>query len=302
MRARFKRLAEQALIESGIEGFVRKRQGGRILVLAYHNVLADRDSCRGDRSLHLPVSEFAKHLDAIVATHEVVPLDAVMDTDTEMSPPRVAITFDDAYHGALTTAVPELTRRGLPATIFVAPAILGTVTWWDSLAERSGTSLSTADRDRALTTFAGKSGAVFEGFGVRGSHEPAALPRIGSEADVITAAAQPGISIGSHTWSHWNLSVLGRAELQEELERPLEWLRQRVSSFTPWLSYPYGMFNSSVEDAARVAGYRGAFKIDGGSLKREAFERPHALNRLNVPAGLSLNGLRLRLAGLSLRR
>lgn len=298
MRARFKRLAEQALIEWGIEAFLRKRHPGGILVLAYHNVLPDGEPSRGDRSLHLPVSEFAKHLDAIAATHEVIPLDAIMDVDPAVSPPRALITFDDAYHGAITAGIPELTRRGLPATIFVAPAILETATWWDLLAERSGTSLSTVDRSRALTEFAGKGAAVLDGFGVRGSEERV-LPQIGSEADVIAAAAQPGISIGAHTWSHANLSVLGQAELHEEIERPIEWLRQRTSSFTPWLSYPYGMFNSAVEDAARSAGYRGAFKIDGGSLKRGAFQRPHALNRLNIPAGLTLNGLRLRLAGLS---
>lgn len=302
MRARLKRLAEHALIKSGIEGFVRKRQPGGILVLAYHNVLPHGEPSRGDRSLHLPVGEFAKQLDAIVATHDVIPLGAISDTDTGLSDSRVVITFDDAYHGALLTAVPELTRRGLPATIFVSPGILGTVTWWDLLTQRSGASLSSYERDRALSKFAGKRGAVLNGFGVPATDETAALPRIGSEADVVAAAAQPGISIGSHTWSHTNLSALGRAELQDEIERPIEWLRQRISSFTPWLSYPYGMLNSTVEDAARAAGYRGAFKIDGGRLRPGAFQRPHALNRLNIPAGLSLNGLRLRLAGLSVGR
>ena len=88
--------------------------------------------------------------------------------------------------------------------------------------------------------------------------------------------------------------------MARELTRSLEWLTHRFASVVPWLAYPYGLGSPEIGRAAAEAGYRGAFGISGGWLPRtdpDAFDLP----RLNVPAGVSLHGLALRLGGLRAR-
>ena len=214
---------------------------------------------------------------------------------------NVAITFDDAYHGTLTAGCEELARRGLPATVFVTPAFLGGGTfWWDALEalDRPGV------RDEALWRHHGRTERVrvwaeAEGLGWRTvpPHATAVAESLLHEA----AARTPGLTLASHTWSHPNLSALDPAELDEELRRPLAWLRERLPGVRPWISYPYGLASSAVESAAARAGYTAAFRVDGGWWPRDGGANRFALPRLNIPAGLSPRGFTLRLLGMQAR-
>src|SRR5690348_4128876 len=133
-----KATVEAALIRSGVAYIARRRLRGRALVLAYHNVVPTGQPRLGETSLHLAQADFAAQLDLLASTHDVVPLESIVDDVSESARPRVAITFDDAYHGAITAGLEELRRRAMPATIFVAPGLLGGDTWWDRLAAASG--------------------------------------------------------------------------------------------------------------------------------------------------------------------
>ena len=292
---RMKRLAEQILIESGAERFARSRLRGDVLLLAYHNVLPEGESPSGDRSLHLNERDFAEQMDAVAETHEVIPLSSI--SDPPGARPRIVITFDDAYLGAITAGTRVLGSRNLPATIFLAPALLGAVTWWDLLADRETGEVPAERRHDALEVRAGRRGAVLDRYTPHPGVRLENLPRIGTEEELAAVSNREGITFGSHSWSHPNLAVLAAPDVREELERPLAWLRERFSCVVPWLSYPYGRFNSSVVDAARAAGYAGAFRIEGGRLDSQAMKRPFELARLNVPAGVSTEGFRLRVAG-----
>ncbi|MGH7719607.1 MAG: polysaccharide deacetylase family protein, partial [Gemmatimonadaceae bacterium] len=121
--------------------------------------------------------------------------------------------------------------------------------------------------------------------------------RCTTEEELSAAARMPGITLGSHSWSHPDLSQLSREQLGEELTRPLAWLRERYQTVVPYLTYPYGLSSPAVEEAARAAGYRAALRVSGGWATSTARER-YALPRLNVPAGLSANGFALRASGL----
>lgn len=294
-----KRIVERTLVLTGAAAMARHRRAGQTLVLAYHGVRADDAPPAGDASLHLPRRAFARQLDALVRTHDVVPLADVL-APAPRDRPRAVVTFDDAYAGALEHGLEELARRALPATIFVAPGLLGRTTWWDRLADPRGGAIATDARDHALHALAGRSDAVLAwaaGQGILPDASP--LPRIATEAELARAASRPGVTLGAHSWDHPNLAALRPAELAPELARPLAWLRERFPAATvPWLAYPYGLHSPSVVAAAAAAGYTGALRVDGGWVDGPALARPHALPRLNIAAGLSLDGFRLRLAGL----
>lgn len=282
--------------------FLGRRRAARSTVLAYHNVVPDEWHVRGDRSLHIRQSEFQDQLDMLCSTHRVVSLrDLLNEIPGNVDEPSAAITFDDAYRGALELALPELERRGLPATVFVAPATLGRPSfWWDAVAGREGEPLDDSTREHFLRELQGAEAPILEWSKRKGRslQEPGEWERPGTEAELRTAALGPLVKIGSHGWSHGNLAAQPLVQVREELAESLAWLRARFPDrFVSLLAYPYGLTSPAVMAATKEAGYEAAFVILGGDFSRADLSR-YALPRLNVPAGISVRGLRLRTAGL----
>lgn len=303
MEAPFKNILETLLIRSGVARFGRRSKRDYVLVLAFHNIVEDGMEGGGDASLHLPRSRFAAFLDHLTECHEVVPLPSVTDPrqGASRSKPRVVITFDDAYHGAVTIGVSELAGRGLPATIFVAPAFIGGKSfWWDSFAPVQDPGQFEAFRTEALQRLRGEDHAVREwalDLGLEGAPAADSL-RTATESELRSAIhVHPSLTLGSHSWSHPNLTELSESEVREELSRSIAWLHERFELVVPWLSYPYGLTSRRIESIAAEVGYEGATLIEGGWASTRV-DRAHAVPRLNIPAGLSPGGFVLRTAGL----
>jgi peptidoglycan/xylan/chitin deacetylase (PgdA/CDA1 family) len=300
MRSAAKSMVERLLLASGAAAAGRARLRGRALVLAYHNIVPRGERPAGERSLHLPQSRFAEQLDLLLETHDIVPLDAAIEGDSPARRPRVAITFDDAYAGAVAAGGEELARRGLPATVFVAPGLLdGRDFWWDRYADPATGEVPAGFRRAALTEHRGADEAV-DRYAAGSGLRPAALPEhaTGATSAALRAlAARPGITLGAHSWSHPNLAALGNDELEDELVRTLDWLRSRFPDrWIPVLAYPYGLHSPEAGAAVERAGYAGAFRVDGGWGERgdPPFFRP----RFNVPSGLGARGFAVRAAGM----
>ena len=175
----------------------------------------------------------------------------------------------------------------------------GHVFWWDSLANKNLT-LDGKVRHYALHALAGSDERV------RDWAVSARLPT----SDMLPAYAQtatytelrdalgiPGITVGSHTWSHANLASLSAADVAEEIERPLSWLRAEFGEkAVSWLAYPYGLDSEESRRALERVGYLGGLLISGG-WHRAADTSPFARPRLGIPGNQSLNGFRARLLG-----
>lgn len=299
-RASARCVVERLLLASGLPGLLARSRRGRRLVLAYHNIVPPGETAAGDRSLHLPLGRFEQQLDLLATACAVRPLHEVLaGTAGETDRPVVAITFDDAYAGAVRHGLAALVRRGLPATVFVAPAFLGGAGfWWDALANPGVGGLSADTRAVALDRCRGRDAEVRDWVPASGLswREPPPWMRCADEAELVEAGGWPGISLGSHTWSHPNLTRLTPAELGEELSRPRQWLAERGHHAPSVISYPYGLSNASVRVAAAAAGYRWGLHVTGGWLGPPS--ESLGLPRLNIPAGLSPEGLSLRLSGL----
>lgn len=299
-RTSVKRAVECALIRSGSAALSRRHMRGHVLVIAYHNVIPDGLAACGDVANHLPVGQFRAQLDELTRTHDIIALsDSSLKASRNSQRPRAAITFDDAYRGALRHALPELVQRKIPATIFVAPAVLGDQGfWWDVLADSNGRGLDLAIRERALGELEGRNERILAWANTMG-RKPVPLDAIFRSAtmdELVEAAAMPGIQLGSHSWSHANLPQLDDSRLAEELMTPLLWLRECGMPFVPWIAYPYGSLDKRVSRAAAKAGYSAGLKIVGGWTNENA--RGFNISRVNIPAGLSLNGFCLRASGL----
>ncbi len=130
-----------------------------------------------------------------------------------------SITFDDGLPGVHAHAWPALRRHGLSATVFVvARSVLGhtEVDWVDGLAA-----------------------------GVR--H---AMTR-----DQVAELAEQGMTIGSHSFAHHDLTTLGEAACVEDLRRSREALEDLIGKPVRHLAYPRGRHDAVVRRATERAGF-----------------------------------------------
>ena len=299
----WRRGAEVVLTRSGLSAAMEQRNLPTTFVLAYHNIVPTGESIVGDPSLHLEQKVFGDQLDFLLESRTVVPLQEAMDPELMGSfGSRLVVTFDDAYVGTMTAGVEELTKRGLPATVFVPPGLLGSDGfWWDRLAPRDGSGLDPRVRDHALGELQGKSEAIYAWARDEGM-ELADLPE---HARPLDSEALLGddfggrLTFGAHTWEHPNLAALEQSEAFTEMQRSRDWLAARSDLFVDWLAYPYGLFNTETVAAAETL-FKGALRVSGGSAVRRgrATDPRHRLPRLGMPRGISIEGLALRLSGL----
>ena len=289
---------ERAMSSPTVGRMTKRRVRGKRLILAYHGVVPDGEPPAGERALFVTQRDFAMHLDMLVAEADVAALDGIDEPGDGR--PRVAITIDDAYRGAVTAGVRELAARFLPATIFVAPGRLNNhVFWWDALSHRNA-KLDEELRNHALSKLRGEDERI------RAWAAKAAIPtcdelpaytQTATREELMAALEFRGITLGSHTWSHPNLASLGIEEVRAEVRRSRDWLRAEFSDkVIDWFAYQYGLESIEARRAVADASYAGALRIDGGWHRQtdvSAFARP----RFSVAAGLSVDGLRARLQG-----
>jgi peptidoglycan/xylan/chitin deacetylase (PgdA/CDA1 family) len=276
----------------------QRRVRGKCLILAYHGIIPEGQSPAGERSLFLAQRDFATHLDILAAEADVAPLNRIDEPGDGR--PRVAITFDDAYSGAVNEGVRELVKRALPATIFVAPGRLnGHTFWWDALSQGSD-SLDENVRHRAVNALKGSEEEVrawAESTALEVSDTLPAYARAATQAELAAALALPGITVGSHTWSHRNLATLCASDVLAEVRRSRAWLRAEYGDrAVDWLAYPYGSDSPEARRFVALACYAGALRTDGG-WHRSSDVSPFARPRFTVSAHLSAAGLRSRLNG-----
>jgi peptidoglycan/xylan/chitin deacetylase (PgdA/CDA1 family) len=137
----------------------------------------------------------------------------------------VAVTFDDAYRSVLEQAFPILSEHGLPGTVFVPTAHVG-----------SGSPMSWPGIDRWI-------GTEYE------------RELTGLTWDELTHLAEAGWEIGSHTATHARLTELDDAALGEEMGTSRAECERRLGRPCVTIAYPYGATNERVAAAAGAAGY-----------------------------------------------
>jgi peptidoglycan/xylan/chitin deacetylase (PgdA/CDA1 family) len=192
----------------------------RCIVLAYHSVPA------AQRVLFIQQMEMLRKQAKIVhADIQALP---------EQGGHYVAVTFDDGYEDIVENALPELSKRGMPSTIFIITELLGCKRNWEHRGgeDTSEVRLMSPEQLRNL---------------------PADLVRI-----------------GSHTMTHAFLPRLDAEKMREELSGSRVKLERLLNRDVKTFALPYGAYNETVLQISREAGYERVFT----GLPVFAFERP----------------------------
>ena len=95
-----------------------------------------------------------------------------------------------------------------------------------------------------------------------------------------------GMSIGSHSFSHQNLTKIKNNELKTEIDGSKKYLEDKFQLYISNFCYPYGKYNQIVINEVKKSEYKKAFTTNRGlynSTKSNNFE----LNRVSVNRGIS---------------
>jgi peptidoglycan/xylan/chitin deacetylase (PgdA/CDA1 family) len=276
---------------------IRFRHRGGLLVLALHNVVPNDAPTIGDRSLHIRLSVLVGVMERLLDLCEVR---ALGDERGHGKRPGLAVTFDDAYRGAVTIGLPALHRMGVPATVFVPTALVGDREfWWDCLAD-AVYGLDDKLRHHAIEHLRGDGEQIGEWAGRNGAvlNVMPELWRSAGVEELRAAVRMQGVELAPHSATHRTLDRLDPNEVRAELLEPLKWFEVHGLPYRRVLAYPYGRSSFAVRAAAAAAEYESAWKVSGGwypMVVKDRFDLP----RMNVPGGkATAAGVMLRAAGI----
>jgi peptidoglycan/xylan/chitin deacetylase (PgdA/CDA1 family) len=223
--------------------WAHRPEHGEVVVLCYHAVSDEWPS-----RLAVTRRQLREHVGHFVGRgyHPVTFTEAV--TQPADGRPRLAVTFDDGYASLEDNAAPILAELGVPATVFVPTAYVGT-----------GEPMSWPGIEPWLAT----------------PHRDELLPL---DWDGVRRLAGAGWEIGSHSHSHPRLTQIDDADLTRELRESRRILEEQLGGPCRSIAYPYGDVDERVLVAAREAGY-----IAGGALpSRLHVPRPLSWPRLGI--------------------
>ena len=113
------------------------------------------------------------------------------------------------------------------------------------------------------------------------------------ETDIKDLAKEPLIAIESHGHSHHHLTSLSAEEVKQETRISMDSL-QKITGTSPSLfAYPYGSRSKMVENSVQAAGYRAAFAITEGSVRKK--DERYAIRRVQVDKTIPFSLFKLRL-------
>lgn len=183
---------------------------GPIAILAYHSI-DDSGSV-----LSTSPQAFREQMDILDELGvRVLGLDEVRTAPrmNETAGPAVVITFDDGFRNFYEWGLPILQRHRYPATVFLVTGYCGRANAWPTQPQHI--------ERRSLLSW--------------------------SEAREVCAA---GISLGSHSRTHPDLTALSIGDAEQELAASRKTIEDLTGCSVETFAYPYGHFNEAVRQLA----------------------------------------------------
>lgn len=235
-------VVRQALKLCTLPYAVAARQGAPgVTILNYHRV-----GGADPRQLNIPTDLFEWQMQFLHEHYRLIGLDDLLDMALPgVVPTRdvVAVTFDDGFEEVYTHAFPILQRLRIPATIYVATKFV--------------------DEGRPL------------------HHSPSrangdlGLPLTWPELQEMSSTGL--ITVGAHTHSHADLSVLPPVEIDREITQANRLIEDRLARTPIHFAYPWGRASYVARDVVsrvyRTAAVGGVRKNSYGAIDLQLLAR-----------------------------
>lgn len=310
MQIKTKIFLSATLDRVGMVGVLRRAAAYRSgVVLALHRILPiDERDFVDDTRLVLSETAFVSLLKFLRQDYQVVALEDLLHNSRGTDGrPKVAITFDDGWEDTYRVAFPHLLAHGIPATLFVCTALLGTT---EALPEETFTRIwnhcaQASQLTNLVIDLKYWGMGSFKAGGIAGSRQlywsqelkrmpmsarlllldhmmeryqvPAPAGRRFMTWEQIRIMLRTGlIGLGSHTSRHATLPSETDHDIRQELEGSRAAIRENTGANATLLAYPNGMHNRRVLDVVRSAGFHAAM------TNRPGLITPHS-NRFATP-------------------
>jgi len=202
---------------------------------------------------------------------------------------RMALTFDDGWADNRHVALPIAAKYGLPLTVFICPAVAGSIFpfWPEKLVavlrasedrpplsevEEAIAALKNrkpAQRDQWLAALERSVGRV----------ETVLEDRVLSSEEIREMSAA-GVQLGSHTQTHALLTMMEPQLAQAEITASKQAIEHMLGARCEAFSYPNGDWSPEIRRMVEEAGYRIACTTDHGAWT--AASDPLAIPRANI--------------------
>ena len=306
--SRWKKLAYRTLAT------VLRRSGdmdNSVVFFMFHGIHADMSNALISASSR-SASALRQGLVAIRKKYRILSIDeavTLLESAEPIPENAVVITFDDSLRCLTEIAAPVLAELGVHATFYVSTDVLdkGLHYWWHRLeyathyATGLGCSVLIGDRRFEIAARQADLAQLKAALrACRADEQEAAISHIEQELGACLASgdhpypcaepmrwedaaklARMGMTIGSHSVTHSNMTLLSTEKLEAELLLSRRIIQGKLGVSCDHFCYPYGIFNPEARNAAKRAGYRSAVIVGKGGQGR-IYSDPYMLPRLSM--------------------
>lgn len=299
-----------ALHYSGMRGVLARASrvavgGRRVLIVSFHRVVEDfeREAQQAIPGLLIGRRTFERQLEALHGSgFEVVPLGEALEVIAGRRQPKrdvAVVTFDDGYRDVWEHALPVLKRHGLPATVYLATAYVGTgqrlphdrlfhllklglagaragsrknLVAGLSVAQRAAAIVDELIAQRPAASLMELVAQLEEGLGPAGELAPPSGELLTWEMARQLAAA--GVEAGAHTARHVALTHESAEVIEREIAESKREIEVNLGRPVLDFAYPNGLYDARVVAALVRHGFRSAVTTEdlpnrvGGDLFR----------------------------------
>ena len=178
------------------------------VILTYHSIDDSGSVLSTSPRIFTEQIRALSQLDADVVNIEEV---ARRRNDRGSAKPAIAITFDDGFSNVYEHAFPVLCHYGFPGTIFLVTDYCGGMNSWPG-------------------------------------QPPGIIPRSLLSWNQIKEMSQAGITFGSHTRTHPNLTRLSTYDAQQELIGSKKEIEDTLGKPVASFAYPYGAYDDGTRE------------------------------------------------------
>lgn len=279
--------------------FINNIIGKRLTIVTYHRVTDSKIEAINTSLPYLFVNKatFEKQLLFLKKHYRVITFNSLIRYVQDNNIPwnSLIITFDDGYEDIYQSAYPMLRKLNLRATVFLIVNMVGNDNfkpfWWDRayyyFNELVKVSNKRTNPDKKISSlvedFTNNPSKFFSTLNGWDTNDiDSLLSMIKSKyeisEDLILQANRminwqqvedlgDNVEIGSHTCNHVNLLNLEKDYLSYEIDESRRIIENKTKKKVKVFSYPYGNFDSAVEDMVKDSGYTFAVTTERGINK-----------------------------------